>query len=44
MVFKALMKRKDKIEWNKLINSINEAKRDPEFIKEVKQFVKITTS
>ena len=36
--------KKDKLEWMKLISDIKKAKKDPEFMKEVRQFIKITTN
>lgn len=44
MVFKALIKKRKDMQWRNLVKTIKDAKKDPEFIKEVKQFIKITTS
>ena len=44
MVFKALIKKRKDIQWRNLVRTIKDAKKDPEFMKEIKQFIKITTS
>jgi len=44
MVLKNLIKKRKDIQWKNLIKTIKDAKKDPEFIKEIKQFIKITTS
>ena len=36
-------KLKAKPTWDKLIKEIKEAQKDPEFIREVKKFIKATT-
>ena len=36
-------KLKSKPTWNELIQEIKEAQKDPEFIREVKKFIKATT-
>ena len=36
--------KKDKLEWINLINEIKKAKKDPEFMKEVRKFIRITTN
>ena len=36
--------RKTKITWRELMEEIKEAKKDPEFMKEIKKFIKATTS
>jgi len=44
MVFKALIKKRKDMQWRNLVKNIKDAKKDPEFIKEIKQFIKIITS
>ena len=44
MVFKSLIKKRKDIQWRNLVKTIKEAKKDPEFMKEIKQFIKITTN
>lgn len=43
MIAKLMHKRKAQ-KWKKLMNEIEEAKKDPEFMKDLKKFIKITTS
>lgn len=37
-------KKNTKMTWKQLIRSIKEAQKDPEFMKEVRKFIRITTS
>lgn len=30
--------------WNTFVAEVNEAKKDPEFMKELRKFIKVTTS
>jgi len=44
-MFKKLLSRERKKQsWNKLMVEIEEAKKDPQWRKELRQFIKITTS
>ena len=36
--------KKTKITWTKLIKDIKEAQKNPEFMKEIDRFIKVTTS
>jgi len=38
------MKKKKKLSGDELIKAIKEAQKDPKFMKEVKEFIRITTS
>jgi len=44
MIFKKLKQNRAKMSWKKLMNEIEEAKKDPQWRKELRQFIKITTS
>ncbi len=43
MIKKLFSKKKDQ-KWARLMAEIKEAKKDPQFRKELKQFIKVTTS
>lgn len=36
-------RRHKEVDWDRLISKINEAKKDPEFVKDVKRFIRATT-
>ncbi len=44
MLRKVFTKKKKTQSWEKLMTEIEEAKKDPQWRKELRQFIKITTS
>ena len=44
MLKKIFTRKKKAQSWDKLMTEIEEAKKDPQWRKELKQFIKITTS
>ncbi len=44
MLQKTIQRKTEAHKWKQLLTEIKEAKEDPQFRKELKQFIKITTS
>ncbi|GEM_PF-3338663 len=44
VVFIAVMKNKNDLSWNKLMKEIAKARKDPEFVKALREFINITSN